>query len=379
MSPRRFQRGFIYLTTGANGTGKTAFTLKEIRDKQLKENRPVYWNGRFELVSDFGWTRIDAKEWESAPDGAIFLFDECHNDFPDRPNSSKVPDYVKAFGEHRKRGFDFYLLTQHPGNIDPFIRKIIASPGWHRHLKRNFGSSLISHIDYLAVCDRPEKPGAGKSGTVSIKPLPKEVYSWYKSAELHTAKVKIPKQVWVFGAALLLIPLCGYLAVRLLNKNIVPKTDAVPGQIIAGGPGAPSSSGRAKTTTEFINDYKPRIAGLMHTAPAYDKLTEPKRVPVPAACVQSASKGCKCYTQDATPYPVDLSMCQQLVANGAFLAFLPEGERKVQPVKEHTVPTRVEAPAAPSGVTLIGGPQPEPAAGPEPVLQQPQRIASGKR
>ncbi len=359
--------GFIYLTTGANGTGKTAFTLKAVRDMQLKDNRPVYWNGRFDLTEEkqreFGWIKVDASKWQDVPDGAIFFFDECHNDFPDRSSGSKVPEHVKMLGEHRKRGFDFFLLTQHPGNIDPFIRKIIASPGWHRHLKRNFGSSLISQIDYLAVCDRPEKPGAGKAGTVSIKPLPKEVFGWYKSAELHTAKLKIPRQVWVFAAALLLIPVCIYLTFQFLRKSTAPKESQVAAaSSAAAGSSQSGAPARVRTTVEYIADYQPRIPSMLHTAPAYDKLTEPKRVPVPAACVEMKSVGCKCFTQDATPYPVDLSMCRQLVAHGSFLAFLPEGDRKaMDPAPRPAVgpETALSAPAGPvlidSGVKSSGG------------------------
>lgn len=350
---------FIFLTTGANGTGKTAFTLKAVRDLQIKENRPVYWSGRFDLYpekeKEFGWIKIEATEWQSVPPGAIFFFDECHNDFPDRSSGAKIPEFVKALGEHRKHGYDFFLLTQHPGNIDPFIRKIIASPGWHRHLKRNYGSSLISHIDYLAVCDRPEKPGAGKGGSVSMKALPKEVYTWYKSAELHTAKIKIPRQVWMFAAALCVIPLCAWGVLRYLSKTTAPK-DAQ--SAAAGAPGAAGQGGgaaaRVRTTVEYLADYQPRLPGLMHSAPAYDKLTEPKRVPVPAACVEMKSMGCKCYTQDATPYPVDLAMCRQLVAHGSFLAFLPEGDRRMP----DAAPMPREHPEQPlpasSGLVVLG-------------------------
>ncbi|EJL70750.1 zonula occludens toxin [Variovorax sp. CF313] len=380
--------GFIYLTTGANGTGKTAFTLKAVREMQVKENRPVYWNGRFDLTEEkqkeFGWIKIEADKWQTVPDGAIFFFDECHNDFPDRSSGAKVPEHVRMLGEHRRRGFDFFLLTQHPGNIDPFIRKIIASPGWHRHLKRNFGSSLISHIDYLAVCDRPEKPGAGKAGTVSMKALPKDVFGWYKSAELHTAKIKIPRQVWIFLATLVVIPVCIYLTFQFLRKSTAPKEAAAVAAPAQAGSGQQVASGRVRTASEYIADYRPRIPSLMHTAPAYDKLTEPRRVPVPAACIEIPKTrlgepfGCKCYTQDATPYPVDLSMCRQLVAHGSFFAFLPEGEKAATTAvvaRAADVPqVRQDRAEAPSGLTLIDGPRPTPTAAVAPVglsAQQP--------
>jgi zona occludens toxin len=138
------------------------------------------------------------------------------------------------------------------------------------------------------------------------------------------------------------------------------------------------------TQAEYIASYQPRIAGLMHSAPAYDKLTEPKRVPVPAACVEMKSVGCKCYTQDATPYPVDLSMCRQLVAQGSFLAFQAEGDRR----PSETVQTRLPAPdrpvAAPSGLAVIDGGGKAPgaqtsvaAAGVLPDLGSKPRVRSG--
>lgn len=117
----------------------------------------------------------------------------------------------------------------------------------------------------------------------------------------------------------------------------------------------------------------------MHTASVYDKLTDPKRVPIPAACVSMPSKGCKCFTQDATPYPMDQAMCQAMVEHGTFYAFQAEGDRLPPPQR-----VQAAAPAAPearSEPILIGSlPQALPAApAPAPAPPQPQRIASVKQ
>lgn len=188
----------LYLITGANGAGKTLNTLKWIRDRAVKEGRPVCHNGRFEVVEGSelsNWRQIDIKDWQAEPDGTIFLVDECHNDFPLRPPSSQPPEYVRMLAEHRRRGFDFYLVTQHPQNIDAFVRRLIGSPGWHRHLKRAFGGDLVSVCEWPAVNPNCEKDGSGKTGTVTMQPFPKEVYGWYRSASLHTGKRKIPRMV----------------------------------------------------------------------------------------------------------------------------------------------------------------------------------------
>src|SRR3989344_1834878 len=131
----------LYLISGANGAGKTLNTLKWVRERQLKENRP-----------------------------------EAHNDLPNRPAGSTVPDAVKMLAEHRRRGFDFYMVTQHPQNIDSFVRRLIGPPGWHRHLKRSFGVDMVSVLEWSAVNPNCEKDGSGKTGTVTMQAFPKEVY-----------------------------------------------------------------------------------------------------------------------------------------------------------------------------------------------------------
>lgn len=149
----------IYLRTGSNGTGKTLLTLRDVRAKSLLENRPVYHNGRFEVVPGGpldAWQKVDFKDWQSVPDGAIFIIDECHNDMPLRGSSAPLPECIKMLAEHRRRGFDFYLITQHPMNLDAFVRRLIGSPGWHQHLKRVSGAPLVSVLEWSGVNDQPQ-------------------------------------------------------------------------------------------------------------------------------------------------------------------------------------------------------------------------------
>lgn len=327
----------IYLRTGANGTGKTLLTLRDVREKSLKESRPVYYNGRFELTADFGWTKIDIKDWESVPDGAIFIVDECHNDFPIRSSKETVPEYVKALAEHRRRGFDFYMITQHPMNIDPFVRRLIGSPGWHQHLKRVSGAPLVSVLEWPAVNDQPQKNGSGASAAVQMVPYPKEVYTWYASTSLDTAKVKIPWQAKVLGACVLLIPLLLYYGWTTF-QNRQPLKNAAPGATAAAAPGSPVAPGQVapgqnipvQTTEQFLASYAPRIEGLPHTAPRYDEATKPTTAPFPAACV-SMGKRCDCYTQQGTKLQTPEDLCKRIVSNGFFQDWgQTPGERQTQ-------------------------------------------------
>lgn len=87
-----------------------------------------------------------------------------------------------------------------------------------------------------------------------------------------------------------------------------------------------SSSGFSPDDVEnmtYIESHKPEIKGLDFTAPVYRESITPTQVPYPAACYSSRSKGCRCFTQQATPISMDDSLCRQIVDNGIFLDFKP--------------------------------------------------------
>lgn len=367
----------LYLRTGGNGSGKTLFTLQDVRKLQLETGRPVcinirpandpkkpnkpYCNLKQSTIDEFGWKLIRFEDWEKQDKGTIFLVDECHYDLPGRPAGQKPPPHIARLTEHRSSGYDFFLLTQHPKNIDVFVRNLVQAPGWHQHVKRLAGAAPLSNfVQWDAVNLQCEQFGSGKNAQIKTRPFPKEVYDWYESAYIHTGKVRIPKQVIVLALCVIAVPVLFYFgfskAVGGVGGSKSSEASAKGGGGQTGGGG---STARPKSSAEYVSSYQPRIPGLMHTAPAYDALTTPKRVPVPAACVEMQSVGCKCYTQDATPYPVDLAMCRQLVAHGAFLAFQPEGEdrarmdRQAQPAKPQE-PAQTVASASP-GLVLIGG------------------------
>lgn len=314
----------LYVITGANGAGKTLNTLKWVRERSVKEGRPVCHNGRFEPVEGgelSSWKRIDFKDWQKEPDGTIFLIDECHNDMPVRGASAAVPDEIRMLAEHRRRGMDFYLVTQHPQNIDNFVRRLVGSPGWHRHLKRTFGADLVSCIEWAAVNPNCEKDGSGKTGTVSMVGFPKEVYGWYKSASLHTGKKKIPRAVWTALAAVILAPTMIYFAVSGVYKNVVKgKAEPVAAAGASQASGRAGNEGRVLTVAEYVDARVPRIPGFPHSAPAYDAVTQPVEAPYPAACVVMRGE-CKCYTQQATLLYMPEGLCKHIVERGFFVDF----------------------------------------------------------
>ncbi|MCY1365334.1 hypothetical protein D9M69_521740 [compost metagenome] len=122
------------------------------------------------------------------------------------------------------------------------------------------------------------------------------------------------------------------------ESKLMKGKSGAPGQIAYGTEG--DKRARPATTAEYISSYTPRIAGLDYTAPVYDELTKPKRVPVPAACV-TFKGGCNCYTQQGTRLAVGKDQCAQIVQTGFFMAFDPDGEHGQQTARQE--PARVAA------------------------------------
>jgi zona occludens toxin len=315
----------IYLTTGGNGAGKTLFTLADVRAQQLAENRPVYYHGfeALQPIKDFGWLPFDPLKWQDLPDGSICVFDECQNEFPAKVTGA-LPDYINAVAQfRRKRGFDFWMITPHPSMINTNIRRLIESPSWHRHMKRTMGADMVSELRFNFANINCEKPASGAAGQVSMRAFPREVYSWYKSASLHTGKKRIPKQVYILAALAVIIPALFYFAyqsVMGIGQRHAPAT--VSGGAVAAGAVLPSPGARLDPAPDYLASYVPRVPGLPHTAPRYDDVTKPAQAPYPAACIAMGSK-CKCYTQQGTLLPTTQDICRQVVAGGFFMEWNP--------------------------------------------------------
>lgn len=376
----RFQRGFLYLTTGANGAGKTLFTLQDVRKLQLETGRPVYYWGFTpkQPIEDFGWLPFEPASWQDLPDGAICIVDECQKVMPLR-GTGKPPDWVQAIAEvHRKRGFDFFLITQHPMNFDAFIRRLIASPGWHRHFKASMMGDSSNELRWSAVIDQPQKPNTGDSGDVTSRAFPKEVYTWYESASKHTAKKGIPLKVWGGIAALIsAIVMVVWVVINLTGKgseSVKASPAQTSPQAAASVPSGPPGTGERNgvqsarkaslTASEYLAERTPRLKDFPHTAPAYDGATAPSVAPYPAACVHMG-KACKCYTQQATLLQVSGEVCLQIVQQGFFMDWEQRGkvdhqsrQDQKQDQRQSQQTTRVEP------VRTV--PVPMPAARPEP-------------
>lgn len=331
----------ISLITGQPGNGKSLFALWFIKTKADQENRPVFYHGISNLAVPgiLPWTEFKAEEWPDLPDGSIVLIDEAQFVFPRKPNGAVLPAHYEKLAVHRHKGLDIFVITQHPSLIDNFVRKLV---GQHFHSKRKFGLERATIYEWSETQPAPENAASHKSAITLAWPFKKEVYTWYKSAEVHTVKKKIPAKLFLVGVFVL----CVIAALVMFVKNygggvknevspvLTTSTPGVPGAV----PGAHASPGKAPfdalaDAREYVAMNTPRVAGLPQTAPKYDPLTKPDRVPVPAACIQvgraeSGKVDCKCFTQQGTAMGVEFNMCVEFARNGYFQEFDADKDRK---------------------------------------------------
>lgn len=340
----------IELITGLPGNAKTLFALETVITRAKAENRPVFYAGVKGLLVDdprlegTSWTEFEPERWHiDVPSGALILIDEAQKVFRARTLGQVPPKHVQELEEHRHRGLDFYMLTQHPGLIDPAIRKLTQV---HRHMMRIFGmeASTVHRWDG-EVRDTCDKPAGRKDSQKSKWGFAKRLYGLYHSADAHTMKRQIPTRLKILvGLVVVFLCLAAYIG-RFLYKKTNP--DA-PGAVAVASESGPAAQRLAtpnalqggdqgqrldplQDAMDYVQRETPRVAGLPHTAPKYDELTQPSTVPVPAACIQVGSSAgkmapkCKCYTQKGTPMAVEYNMCIEIAHNGYFLDFDPNG------------------------------------------------------
>ncbi|MEN7433754.1 zonular occludens toxin domain-containing protein [Chromobacterium sp. TRC.1.1.SA] len=318
----------ITLITAIPGSGKTLYCLQSIKKMADDDNRQVYYFG-IPLTEEgkriLGWIEMnDPHQWHLLPPLAIVVIDESQYVFPVRRSGTTVPVSVDKFATHRHLGIDIFLITQHPRLIDSFIRPLV---GRHYHLIRLFGMSRSNLLRWESCQENPNARQA-KADCLDKRTFqfPKKVYAWYKSAEAHTVKVRLPKKLFLLGGVLLFIALAVPYVFHSLkgvgDKDHQPQASAAPssGGIMPGAPAAPSGPARVAplTPVEYAQARVPRMPGAPDSAPVYDELAKPRTFPRAAACVASARR-CQCYTQQGTPID-DLpeGTCRQMVVRSWF-------------------------------------------------------------
>ncbi|MDO4768874.1 MAG: zonular occludens toxin domain-containing protein [Brachymonas sp.] len=294
----------IILITGTPGSGKTLYTVSELLNKQFKD-RPLYINGIPDLlIPHEPLSDEDLQHWFDGrvQTNGVICIDEVQRLWRPRSSTSAVPDHIAKLETHRHQGLDFVIITQHPQLIDANVRRLV---GRHIHVRRAWGmkGAMIYEWDHCSTNTQAVKQAQGKLWRYN-----KKAYELYKSSELHTkAHGRVPMILKIGLLLMVLAPLIWYKAGTTIYKRFggeAKKMEQVmddPSGTAAPGYGGYGQQARPMTPSEYVATFEPRVDGLQHTAPRYDELTKPTRVPLPVGCLKTA-KRCDCFTQDATPY-----------------------------------------------------------------------------
>lgn len=368
----------INLITGINGSGKTLRLLptveklrKESITEESPEGRPVFYYaipGIKEAGVLTGWTEIEPfdrqkdlkgmnspmKLWE-LPQGSIIVIDEAHRTFPRRGQNSPVPQHVQQFDMARHNGYEFYLCTQDVKDLDPFVRSRI---GFHEHCIRVFGMERSTVWRWQKQGD----PGSTKSSAEAEKiefSYPKEVYTWYRSADTHVVKKTIPyRKLIILAACLLAIPaLLIYAFYRVSDlgsfeekqKATMPAKNPEQVQHVA------EAAKAKKDGATWAAQFAERVDGIAYSAPFYDDELKARTMPRIAGCMRiqiSKVDKCTCNSQQgSTLTTITHDACVFYVRNGWFDPTAPD-ERDIID-RGRSTPSTV-APAA-TMLTAVGG------------------------
>lgn len=335
----------ITLITGLPGTGKTAHAVDLLAHGAEYKGSPAFVMGIEDLKVEHEpcppvaeWTIVkQAPEDPSKslyyfayPPNSVVVVDEAQRVYRPRSAASRVPAEVAAFETVRHTGVRFLLLTQDAGLLDSNIRKLV---GRHIHFKATpFGTY---RYEWVGLGDPDSKSSRDQAARSKYKP-PSRVFGLYKSAEIHTkTKVRLPGYAYVlFFGVISLIGAGAYIYNTIKSKTDTPVLSQNL-EALKSGARSVSGSSSGQTASEYIASQKPRVAGLLHTAPIYDQITVPQDVPIISGCVESKKTGCNCYDQRGGKYRTTSEICRQFLDGGIFFAFRPD------PVQQNATPDKV--------------------------------------
>lgn len=359
----------LNLITAVPGSGKTLYVIDTVRKEAQIEvegigKRPVYYHGIPLTVlggAKLEWIELeDPTKWHELPEGSIIVIDECQKHFGPRRAGSEVPKHIADFAVHRHKGYDIWLITQGPKLLDSFIRELVNK---HHHLRRIMGAPAADLLKWDCCELSPNSSGAAsRCPDKRVFAYPKDVYPLYKSAEVHTHRIQLPRSAIKVLLIILVLPLVayfGYKALSRLGGDASP--DKASEQVVPKG-SAMSPESRTvplKTASDVLAAYTPVVPDRPETAPVYQEIAKPLTFPRLQGCIASRSR-CTCYTQQATVLQVSDDVCHDVATKGRFDEFAqPYEERQVAQSRQQgqggDLPPRATGPAVITMGDATGG------------------------
>ncbi|UOO89674.1 zonular occludens toxin domain-containing protein [Vitreoscilla massiliensis] len=363
----------IILITGNMGTGKTSYVIDAIaNNKDQLGQMPVRIDGKEEWkypdynyenesddddetaakASDYEWikrpyyishidglkvtklgaSRVSHETMSSAPlaelfpDGSLIVVDECHYVYPVRSSAKVVPEYVSKLTELRHQGHTLIIMTQHPANIDIYVRNLVSR---HIHVARKQATTRLYEWNECMV--NLSKQSLADATQRLYKP-PKNAFKYYKSSSIHIKhKRRVSPVIYVLMVGILFIAYSFYHLSNRAKQDIGgidtnPKTeldaqmasDVLPNATKQGVQGSNSVSnnntqqaGQSLKPTDFV----PTIPEKPESKPLYDGIRQPKTFEQVKGVMISKGK-CTAYSQQGTVVNVSDVFCKKWAKDG---------------------------------------------------------------
>ena len=322
----------IILLTGNMGTGKTSKVIQMIIDNEDKlAEMPVYdtdgktildWIKRPIYTSHIdgidevklGVCAVTHEHMRSDtlenlfPVGSLIIVDECHYVYPVRPSSRATPDYIAKLTELRHQGHTLIIMTQHPANIDSYVRNLVSR---HIHFARKQATTRLYEWN---ECVTSFSPMMLKEATSRLYKPPKKAFDYYKSSSVHVKhKRRISPMVYVLFACIIMIVLAGWRMSNRVQETTADKSISTTPQTEIDRQMASNAIGSNNATQTALQDnravanndtfgqsltpeqFAPTISEMPESKPIYDSVRRVQSFEYPVALIESNGK-CKAYS-----------------------------------------------------------------------------------
>lgn len=362
----------ITLITGKPRIGKTAFSVELLMFDDFYKGRKIFSNINGLEIEHHkppeGHNWEDMHVWLKWKEniGSVVIYDEVQYLYPTRSNGSKMPENVAFLNVHGHYGIDMILITQSPKLLDINLREVVNK---HIHIAANKMGGL-TRLEWNEVALNPTSQA--RNALSSTHKIRKEVFNYYKSAEVHTDHKHVKSRwYYVIIAMLVILPLIlslvGYMGYRMysdykakasghieseqieqaasgtLTGNFLP-SGAIPQNQVSGGNLTPDM-------------YVPVLAEKPESKPIYNSVRQVKSYERIAGCVYGGKTGCTCYSDQATPLKeVTQEMCRKYAKDGLPFDPFREFPGSGQNAQNQAVESPPDTSASPSGqVATLGG------------------------
>ena len=277
---------------------------------------------------------------ELFPDGSLIVVDECHYVYPVRSSARAVPDYVSKLTELRHQGHTLIIMTQHPANIDIYVRNLVSR---HIHVARKQATTRLYEWNECMV--NLSKQSLADATQRLYRP-PKNAFKYYKSSSIHIKhKRRISPMVYVLFFCIISI---AFIIYRFSGKNepeqpinVTPQTqidaqmasDVLPNATQSsmdttsiGANNDTPQAGQSLKPTDFV----PTIPEKPESKPLYDGIRQPKTFEQVKGVMISKGK-CTAYSQQGTVVNVSDVFCKKWAKDG--LPFDPYRD-PIQPAQQ---------------------------------------------